>query len=52
MTNDAACILRGLEVQCPAAKLIVMAFHMQEQEVVGGTNFVLVFGGALLELVN
>ncbi|XP_020651879.3 T-complex protein 1 subunit theta isoform X1 [Pogona vitticeps] len=49
VTNDAATILRELEVQHPAAKMIVMASHMQEQEVGDGTNFVLVFAGALLE---
>ncbi|XP_053561962.1 T-complex protein 1 subunit theta isoform X2 [Bombina bombina] len=49
VTNDAATIIRELEVQHPAAKMIVMASHMQEQEVGDGTNFVLVFAGALLE---
>ncbi|XP_033002783.1 T-complex protein 1 subunit theta isoform X1 [Lacerta agilis] len=49
VTNDAATILRELEVQHPAAKMIVLASHMQEQEVGDGTNFVLVFAGALLE---
>ncbi|MFT7818496.1 T-complex protein 1 subunit theta isoform X1 [Arapaima gigas] len=52
VTNDAATILRELEVQHPAAKMIVMASHMQEQEVGDGTNFVLVFTGALLELAE
>ncbi|XP_048349383.1 T-complex protein 1 subunit theta isoform X1 [Sphaerodactylus townsendi] len=52
VTNDAATILRELEVQHPAAKMIVMALHMQEQEVGDGTNFVLVFAGALLELAE
>ncbi|CAG5873731.1 unnamed protein product [Menidia menidia] len=52
VTNDAATILRELEVQHPAAKMIVMASHMQEQEVGDGTNFVLVFAGALLELAE
>ena len=32
--------------------MIVMASHMQEQEVGDGTNFVLVFAGALLELAE
>lgn len=41
-----------LQVQHPAAKMIVMASHMQEQEVGDGTNFVLVFAGALLELAE
>ncbi|KAG7280206.1 hypothetical protein CRUP_037567 [Coryphaenoides rupestris] len=35
-----------------AAKMVVMASHMQEQEVGDGTNFVLVFAGALLELAE
>uniref|UniRef100_A0A667XPB8 T-complex protein 1 subunit theta n=1 Tax=Myripristis murdjan TaxID=586833 RepID=A0A667XPB8_9TELE len=52
VTNDAATILRELEVQHPAAKMIVMASHMQEQEVGDGTNFVLLFAGALLELAE
>ncbi|CAH2219317.1 T-complex 1 subunit theta isoform X2 [Pelobates cultripes] len=52
VTNDAATILRELEVQHPAAKMIVMASHMQEQEVGDGTNFVLIFAGALLELAE
>ncbi|NXS47694.1 TCPQ protein, partial [Balaeniceps rex] len=52
VTNDAATILRELEVQHPAAKMLVMASHMQEQEVGDGTNFVLVFAGVLLELAE
>jgi len=49
VTNDAATIIRELDVEHPAAKLIVLASHMQEQEVGDGTNFVIVFAGALLE---
>lgn len=49
VTNDAATILRELEVQHPAAKMLVMASQQQEQECGDGTNFVLVFAGALLE---
>ncbi|XP_061309719.1 T-complex protein 1 subunit theta isoform X2 [Pezoporus occidentalis] len=52
VTNDAATILRELDVQHPAAKMLVMASHMQEQEVGDGTNFVLVFAGFLLELAE
>ncbi|XP_056910646.1 T-complex protein 1 subunit theta isoform X1 [Takifugu flavidus] len=52
VTNDAATILRELEVQHPAAKMLVMASHMQEQEVGDGTNFVLVFAGVLLEVAE
>lgn len=39
-------------MQHPAAKMLVMASHMQEQEVGDGTNFVLVFAGTLLELAE
>ncbi|PVD28055.1 hypothetical protein C0Q70_10636 [Pomacea canaliculata] len=49
VTNDAATILRELEVEHPAAKMLVMAAQQQEQECGDGTNFVLVFGGTLLE---
>jgi len=49
VTNDAATILRELEVQHPAAKMIVMASQQQEQECGDGTNFVLVFAGSLLQ---
>ncbi|RWS31584.1 T-complex protein subunit theta-like protein [Leptotrombidium deliense] len=49
VTNDAATIIRQLDVQHPAAKLIVMASEMQEKEVGDGTNFVIVLAGALLE---
>ncbi|XP_064611822.1 LOW QUALITY PROTEIN: T-complex protein 1 subunit theta-like [Liolophura sinensis] len=49
VTNDAATIIRELEVQHPAAKMIVMASQQQEQECGDGTNFILVFAGALLE---
>ncbi|KAK2147021.1 hypothetical protein LSH36_573g02006 [Paralvinella palmiformis] len=49
VTNDAATILRELEVQHPAAKMLVMASHQQEQECGDGTNMVLVFAGALLK---
>ncbi|KAM9646445.1 LOW QUALITY PROTEIN: T-complex protein 1 subunit theta-like [Trichechus inunguis] len=52
VTNDAATILRELEVQNLPAKMIVMASHMQEQEVGDSTNFVLVFAGTLLELAE
>ena len=38
-----------IQVQHPAAKMIVMASQQQEQECGDGTNFVLVFAGALLE---
>ncbi|GAB6025813.1 T-complex protein 1 subunit theta [Chamberlinius hualienensis] len=49
VTNDAATILNELDVEHPAAKLVVLASKMQEQEVGDGTNFVIIFAGALLE---
>lgn len=38
-----------LQIEHPAAKLIVMASEMQEKEIGDGTNFVVIFAGALLE---
>merc|ERR1719324_1503102 len=49
VTNDSATIMKELEVQHPAAKLLVMASKMQEQDVGDGTNFVVVFAGELLK---
>ncbi|CAG8448343.1 422_t:CDS:2 [Funneliformis caledonium] len=49
VTNDAATIIRELEVVHPAAKLLVMASQQQEQEVGDGTNFVIIFAGELLQ---
>lgn len=49
VTNDAATIIKELDVEHPAAKLIIMASQMQEQEIGDGTNFVIIFCGALLE---
>ena len=34
VTNDAATIIRELDVQHPAAKMIIQASQMQEQEVI------------------
>lgn len=49
VTNDAATIMREIEVQHPAAKLLIMASDMQEKEIGDGTNFVIIFGGQLLQ---
>lgn len=49
VTSDAGTIMRELDVEHPAAKLMVMASQMQDAEVGDGTNFVVVFAGALLE---
>ncbi|EEB05433.2 chaperonin-containing T-complex theta subunit Cct8 [Schizosaccharomyces japonicus yFS275] len=48
LTNDAATIIRELEVVHPAAKLAVMASQQQENELGDGTNLVIVFIGELL----
>lgn len=49
VTSDAGTIMRELDVEHPAAKIIVMGSQMQEAEVGDGTNFVVIFAGALLE---
>lgn len=49
VTNDAATMLKELEVEHPAAKMLVFASKMQEQEAGDGTNWVLMFSGSLLE---
>lgn len=37
------------QVEHPAAKLMILASEMQEKEIGDGTNFVIIFAGALLE---
>lgn len=49
VTNDAATIMKELEVAHPAAKMLVMAAQMQEQEVGDGTNMTITFSASLLE---
>ena len=49
VTSDTAPIIRELEVEHPAAKLMISGSQMQEQEIGDGTNFVIIFSGALLE---
>ncbi|XP_075245222.1 T-complex protein 1 subunit theta-like [Convolutriloba macropyga] len=49
VTSDTATILSELEVQHPAAKLLVLASQQQEKECGDGTNLVLILAGALLE---
>lgn len=49
VTSDAGTIIRELDVEHPAARLMVMSSQMQESEVGDGTNFVIIFAGALLE---
>ncbi|KAL0133470.1 hypothetical protein PUN28_000898 [Cardiocondyla obscurior] len=48
VTNDAVTIVNELEVEHPAAGLLVLASKMQEAEVGDGTNFVIIFAGELL----
>eukprot|EP00294_Goniomonas_avonlea_P001277 CAMPEP_0114564122 /NCGR_PEP_ID=MMETSP0114-20121206/13518_1 /TAXON_ID=31324 /ORGANISM="Goniomonas sp, Strain m" /LENGTH=540 /DNA_ID=CAMNT_0001750101 /DNA_START=10 /DNA_END=1632 /DNA_ORIENTATION=- len=48
VTNDAATILKEMEVVHPAAKLVALASKMQEQESGDATNLVVVFAGELL----
>lgn len=40
VTSDASTIMNELEVQHPAAKLLVFAARAQEQEIGDGTNLV------------
>jgi T-complex protein 1 subunit theta len=40
VTSDASVMMRELEVQHPAAKLLVMAANGQENEIGDGTNMV------------
>ena len=49
LTNDAATILRELDVVHPAAKLLVMASQQQEAEMGDATNMVIVLAGELLK---
>ncbi|CAG9856482.1 unnamed protein product [Phyllotreta striolata] len=49
VTSDAATIIRELDVEHPAAKLIILGSQMQDSEVGDGTNFVIILAGALLE---
>lgn len=48
VTHDAATILRELEVEHPAAKLLVQASAAMQEEVGDGTNFVVTLCGELL----
>merc|ERR1719287_459429 len=52
ITNDSATIVNELEVQHPAAKLLVLASTMQEAESGDGTNLVVVLAGELLLLAE
>lgn len=49
VTNDAATMMKELEVVHPAARMLVLSSHQQETEMGDGTNFVMVFAGELLQ---
>lgn len=49
VTSDTATIMRELEVDHAAARLLSMAAAMQEQEMGDGSNFVVCFGGTLVD---
>lgn len=49
VTNDAATIVNELEVQHPAAKLLVLAGKAQQEEIGDGANLVITFSGELLQ---
>ncbi|KAJ9446329.1 T-complex protein 1 subunit theta, partial [Diplonema papillatum] len=48
VTHDAAVILRELEVQHPAANLLVMSSKAIEEEVGDGSNYTIMFAAELL----
>ncbi|CAN0106406.1 unnamed protein product, partial [Ectocarpus sp. 12 AP-2014] len=50
VTSDGATIVRELEVMHPAAKMVVLASQMQEQEAGDGTSLVVTLTGELLKL--
>lgn len=52
VTSDCATIMKELEVQHPAAKMLVLASEMQESEYGDNTNFVISFAGELLKLAE
>lgn len=45
VTSDGATIVKELEVMHPAAKMVVMASQMQEQEAGDGTSLVVTLTG-------
>ncbi len=52
VTSDCAAIVNELEVQHPAAKMLVLAAEMQQAEFGDNTNFVISFAGELLKLAE
>jgi len=52
VTSDCAAIVNELEVQHPAAKILVLAAGMQQNEYGDNTNLVMSFAGELLKLAE
>ena len=50
MTNDGATILQKLEVEHPAAKVLVQLADLQDKEVGDGTTSVVIFAAELLKV--
>eukprot|EP00457_Paulinella_chromatophora_P004431 gb/GEZN01004443.1/.p1 GENE.gb/GEZN01004443.1/~~gb/GEZN01004443.1/.p1 ORF type:complete len:564 (-),score=109.66 gb/GEZN01004443.1/:275-1936(-) len=49
VTSDCATIMSEMEVEHPAAKMVVMASSMQEREIGDGSNFVICLAAELLQ---
>jgi hypothetical protein len=49
VTNDAATMLKEMDIIHPACKVLVLGSDQQQKEVGDSTNFVIVFGGELLQ---
>ncbi|XP_065021441.1 T-complex protein 1 subunit theta-like [Musa acuminata AAA Group] len=49
VTNDASTIINELEVQHPAAKILVLAGKAQQEEIGDGANLTISFAGELLQ---
>jgi len=52
ITNDGATILKQLEVEHPAAKILVELSYLQDQEVGDGTTSVVILAAELLKQMN
>lgn len=48
VTSDTATIVREMQIQHPAAKMVLLAAEMQENEIGDGSNYVITVAGALL----
>jgi len=52
ITNDGATILKELEVEHPAGKVLVQLSHLQDQEVGDGTTSVVILAAEILKTAN